>query len=33
LYAFLIVYVHAIWPLRVIVLGLMLPIIFGEFYT
>ena len=33
LYAFLIVYVHATLPLRVIALGLMLPIIFGKFYT
>jgi hypothetical protein len=32
LYTFLIVYVHAVWPLRVIVLGLMPPIIFGKFY-
>ena len=33
LYAFPMVYVHAIWPLRVTVLGLMPHIIFGKFCT
>ena len=33
LYAFPIVYVHAMWPLRVTVVGLMPHIIFGKFCT